>query len=74
MVIQVNETPDLSIIGTDEICEGQDATLTALSGLANGDFYWLPNGETTNEITVSPTQTTQYTATYSVGGCPSPVV
>jgi gliding motility-associated-like protein len=74
MVIQVNETPDLSIIGTDEICEGQDAILTAVSGLANGNFYWLPNGETTNEIIVSPTQTTQYTATYSVGGCPSPVV
>lgn len=74
MVIIVNETPDLSIIGTNEICEGQTAVLTAISGLSNGEFSWMPSGETLSEITVSPTETTEYSVSYTVAGCPSPMV
>ena len=74
MTIQVNETPDLNVMGTTEICEGQDAILTAISGLNNGIYQWLPGGETSNEIIVSPIETTVYSVSYTVDGCQSPFV
>ncbi len=53
-------------VNSVEICLGQSATLTA-SGVTS--FAWLPNGETTSSITVSPTSTTTYTVTGANGAC-----
>ena len=71
--VVVNPIPDVEINGPIEICEGQEATLTAVSGLSNGSCVWQPGGESTNEILVSPTQTTSYSVIYTVSGCPSPL-
>jgi gliding motility-associated-like protein len=48
------------------ICEGQSVTLTASSG--GSSYKWLPGGQTTASITVSPTTTTTYTCEV-VGAC-----
>ena len=74
MLIEVNETPDLSVTGIDEICEGQEAVITAFSGLNNGSYLWQPGGESSNEIIVTPTITTQYSVVYMVDGCESPIL
>lgn len=53
-------------VNSTAICSGQSATLTA-SGVTG--YNWLPNGETTSSITVSPTTTTTYTIVGSNGSC-----
>ncbi|MGJ5643135.1 hypothetical protein I3217_13530, partial [Formosa sp. S-31] len=50
--------------GADQtICAGESVTLTASGG---SDYVWS-NGETTESITVSPSETTTYTVTVSEG-------
>ena len=67
----VNPIPDIDIDGPSEICEGQEAILTAFSGLSNGAYSWQPGGENTNEISINPIETTTYSVIYTVSGCPS---
>ena len=69
----VNPIPDIEITGPSEICEGQEAVLTAISALSNGDYLWQPGGESTNEISINPIETTTYSVIYTVSGCPSPL-
>lgn len=42
-----------------KICQGESTTLTAIG---DGSITWLPSGQSTSSITVSPSATTQYTA------------
>lgn len=49
------------------ICPGTNATLTAAGGLT---YSWVPGGQTTSSITVSPATTTTYTVTGN-GACGS---
>jgi len=51
------------------ICDGQSATLTATPNPAGGTYSWTPGGQTTQNITVSPNATTNYTVTYDIAGC-----
>jgi gliding motility-associated-like protein len=48
------------------ICAGQSVTLTASSG--GSAYKWLPGGQTTASISVSPTSTTTYTCEVT-GAC-----
>ena len=48
------------------ICDGQSVTLTASSG--GSAYKWLPGGQTTPSITVSPSTTTTYTCEVT-GAC-----
>ncbi len=61
------DTPcDLVVTVEDkEICIGDSVTLTAN---AEGDFLWS-TGETTQSITVTPTETTNYSVTITKDGC-----
>ena len=61
--------PTATISGTNTICSGQSATLTASGG---GTYAWS-TGATTALITVNPTTTTTYTATVTLNGCTSTV-
>ena len=58
----------VSIDGPAAVCQGQSVTLKALPGF--GGYLWSPGGQTTQEITVSPTATTVYRVTVTdAGGC-----
>ena len=71
--VTVNPIPDIDINGPSEICEGQEAVLTAISGLNNGAYSWQPGGDILNEITVNPIETTIYSVVYTLNGCVSPL-
>ncbi|MBN8702405.1 MAG: gliding motility-associated C-terminal domain-containing protein [Bacteroidetes bacterium] len=57
--ITVHALPNVSILGNDSICAGKNLTLTASGGT---DFLWS-NGNTTNNISISPTSNTNYSVT-----------
>jgi len=65
--IVVNVTPELTLNVSDDVafCTAQEVTLTATS---NGSILW-GTGETTDSITVNPTETTTYTVTTTLGDC-----
>ncbi|TNF25586.1 MAG: PKD domain-containing protein, partial [Bacteroidetes bacterium] len=58
ITVQVNPLPTISASDDMEICAGEMAQLSSTS---NEGVSWQPSGETTSDITVSPTQTTIYT-------------
>jgi serine protease len=67
--INVIPTPTTNVLPSSAtICAGQTATLTA-SGAAT--YAWLPGGQTTTVVAVSPNSNTTYTVTGSTGGCSS---
>ena len=53
-------------VNNDYICPGETGTLLA-TGCTGGDLLWS-NGSTQASITVSPTETTQYSVTCTPGG------
>gem|GEM_PF-2711448 len=61
-LITVNDAPDIHIEGNMAICQGSATTLNVVSSLPNCLFEWS-NGETTQSITVSPENTTEYEVT-----------
>lgn len=66
VTITVNSLPTVSITGSNTICPGANATLTA----SGGTNYSWSTGASTSMIIVSPTTATNYTVTVSsAGGC-----
>ncbi len=63
--VSVNATPTISV-NSPTICPGQTATVTANT---NATTYTWSTGSNGNPITVSPSSTTQYTATVSLNSC-----
>ena len=70
VTVTINPIPIVSV-NSVTVCAGQVANLTATSTVPNGIFTWSPGGNTGNSISVTPTTTTTYTASYLVTGCPS---
>jgi gliding motility-associated-like protein len=70
--IIVSPTPTVTGGSDLTICEGESATLT-ITGDAGVTYTWSPatglNTTTGNTVIASPTTTTTYTVTASVGGC-----
>lgn len=66
--IIVNPVPTI-IVDQEEICNGENTTLTAVPDLPGGTFLWTTGGQTTNSINVSPNTTTNYAVTYTLNGC-----
>ena len=52
-------------VNDENICPGDEVTLTATAPLASGtlDYLWSPGGETSASITVAPSITSVYTVT-----------
>jgi hypothetical protein len=68
--LTVTTSPTLTT-NSETICSGETVTLTATPSINGGSFLWIPDMQTTGTINVSPTSTTNYTATYTVNGCES---
>ena len=69
-IVTVNPVPVVNVTSTS-ICEGQSATINASATIPGGTYLWSPNGNTTNSVTDSPVQTTNYSVIYTVNNCPS---
>lgn len=58
ITVEVNPLPTLTASAHQEICEGESVLLNATT---NESVEWQPGGETSNDITVSPTSNETYT-------------
>jgi gliding motility-associated-like protein len=68
--VTVINTPTVQLQNVN-VCLGDSVTLVAMPSAPGGTFIWEPTGATTPAITVAPTQTAQYSVTYSIGQCSS---
>ena len=68
--VTVAPSPTVSIAPVT-FCPGAAVTLTATANPTGGTYNWAPGGQTANNITVSPSGTTNYTVNYSLSGCPT---
>ena len=69
--VSINLIPTILINETPSICVGQSTTLSTTVSVTGGTYSWQPNGETTNQITVSPAATISYSVSYTINGCTS---
>ncbi|MDP4760071.1 MAG: gliding motility-associated C-terminal domain-containing protein, partial [Crocinitomicaceae bacterium] len=67
VTVAVNPVPVINFNDTT-ICEGQSANLIGIPNLTGGSYSWN-TAQTTQQITVSPSVTTDYTLIYSLNGC-----
>lgn len=63
--VTISPTPTV-VVASSTMCAGSSRTLTA-SGATN--YTWMPGGQTTTSIVVTPTTTTNYTITGANGTC-----
>ncbi|MBN2541881.1 gliding motility-associated C-terminal domain-containing protein [bacterium] len=72
VTVNVNPSPSV-IVNDDSICAGESAILFAEVDppSAGYTYYWTPGGYRTQEITVTPTTTTNYIVTVTSGSCGS---
>jgi gliding motility-associated-like protein len=71
VIVFVNEPP-LVNLGPDEIiCAGESVTLTAAGSVPNNTTFLWSNGQSTNQITVSPFLTTNYSVTLTANNLTS---
>lgn len=64
-LVTVNLNPTVTV-NSPTICSGSTVTLTAIGA---SSYLWLPGGQTTNSIVVSPTVTTNYSVTGTQSSC-----
>jgi hypothetical protein len=64
----INPTPTITV-NSSSICEGQTATIIASPSINGGNFLWAPGGATAQQISVSPTNTSNYNVLYSLNNC-----
>ncbi|MEN9303995.1 MAG: hypothetical protein RL264_2424 [Bacteroidota bacterium] len=67
MSITVTANPTIGLTA-QTICAGQSVTLIPTVSPSGGTYLWS-NNQTGSSITVSPTQTTNYSVLYTVNGC-----
>ncbi|MFZ4400458.1 MAG: gliding motility-associated C-terminal domain-containing protein [Bacteroidales bacterium] len=51
------------------ICSGTTTLLTATPSLQGGSYKWLPGGQQTASISISPPVTSNYPIVYTIAGC-----
>jgi hypothetical protein len=65
----VNPIPTVSLPNSIAICNGSSGSIASTVNLPGGTYVWNPAGPTTDNITVNPTSSTNYSVTYSLNGC-----
>lgn len=69
LYLSIVSTPETEIIGITNICLGTSTTLTANGGNSNSTYLWS-TGETSQSITVTPNNDTEYSVTiFNAEGC-----
>jgi gliding motility-associated-like protein len=68
--VTVTPLPTLAI-NSPSICDGDNAVITVIPSIPGGTFLWLPDGQTSSSIAVSPSNTTTYSVLYTVANCPA---
>ncbi|TAL62225.1 MAG: T9SS type B sorting domain-containing protein, partial [Bacteroidetes bacterium] len=80
--VTVYATPTVTVSGTNTVCSGLPTTLTASGGIS---YVWSPGGATTTNVSVAPTNSTNYSvvgtdantctnsSSYSVTVYPQPI-
>jgi len=68
--ITVTQLPVITMDDTT-ICQGQQATMTALPSQGGGSFIWSPGGPGPQTAVFNPASTTSISVTYTVNGCAS---
>lgn len=63
--------PTISITGNNSICSGNSTTLTAGGATS---YTWMPGGQTTTSLSLSPASTANFTITGSNGICSSTTI
>ena len=71
--ITVTQLPVL-VMDDTTICQGQQATMTAVPSQAGGSFTWSPGGPGPQTATFTPPSTTTISVTYTLNGCTSNAV
>lgn len=56
-------------VASQTICPGSSITLTATPSVGGGSYLWLPGGQTTQTISVSPTTASTYSVGYLISSC-----
>ena len=64
VIATIEPTPTVSVSGDNSVCEGQSVQLSTSATDADS-YLWSPNGETTANVSVSPTAQTAYSVTVS---------
>lgn len=68
--VTVNSTGTVTMsVNSGTVCAGDSITLSANPSAIGGAYLWSPTGQTTQNITVSPTSSTNYTVFYQIGTC-----
>lgn len=69
VTVSVSPNPTVNVTASSAtICAGQSSSLTATGGTS---YSWVPGGQTTASVVVTPTANTIYTVTGSNGTCSS---
>lgn len=68
--VTVTSAPTVSVNDLT-LCIGESGTITATPSQSGGTYLWSPGGETTPDITVSPTSSASYSVVYTLNGCES---
>jgi gliding motility-associated-like protein len=69
--ILVNPIPTVSL-NNYTICNGQSATIQPTINLSGGSYVWS-NGSTLDSLVITPNTSANYTLSYTLNGCTSPL-
>jgi gliding motility-associated-like protein len=69
-LVTVKPIPTVMVLDQN-ICSGETITIMALPSSPGGSFQWLPNGETSQSISVTPDSTSTYSVVYILNECAS---
>ncbi len=69
-LVTVYPTPTVMVLDQN-VCSGETANIVALPSSPGGTYLWLPNGETTQSISVTNISTSIYTVIYTLNQCTS---
>jgi gliding motility-associated-like protein len=69
-LVTVKPIPTVMVLDQN-ICLGETINIIALPSSSGGSYEWLPNGETTQSISVTPGVTSTYSVVYTLNQCAS---